>query len=292
MTAQVLTVIIPAYNEATNIPLVIPGVISFCEQNGFNLLVINDGSTDSSKTLLNDFTGHACFNVVHHKLNRGYGGAIKSGIEACQTPYLVTIDCDGQHIAENIHDLYQKLLDDDADMVVGSRKGLQADSTARSTGKRIIRSVIKMLMPLPVYDINSGMKLYRTDLAKRYYKICPDSMAFSDVICLSFINKHHRVVETPIQIEPRKTGKSNVNVKTAFHTIYEVFNMVVLFNPIRVFLPVALFCIICGVGWGIPILLKGRGVSVGSMLAIVLGVIILLFAAIAEQLSQIRKRDL
>ncbi|WP_214072393.1 glycosyltransferase family 2 protein [Mucilaginibacter sp. dw_454] len=292
MTEQVLTVIIPAYNEAANIPLVIPGVIAFCEQNGFNLIVVNDGSTDNSKALLNDFINHPCCTVIHHKLNRGYGGAIKSGIEACQTDYLVTIDCDGQHVAENIHDLYQKLIVDDADMVVGSRKGLKADTTARSFGKRIIRSIIKMLMPLPVYDINSGMKMYRTDLAKRYCKICPDSMAFSDVICLTFINKRHRVTEIPIHIEPRKMGKSNVTVKTAFHTVYEVFNMVVLFNPIRIFLPVALLCIICGIVWGIPILLAGRGVSVGSMLAIVLGVIILFFAAIAEQLSQIRKRDL
>ena len=147
-------------------------------------------------------------------------------------------------------------------------------------------------MPLPIYDINSGMKLYATDLGKKYATICPNSMAYSDVICLSFINKKHKVVEWPINIKERKMGQSTVNVKTAFHTIYEVFNIIVLFNPIRIFMPIALTAIIAGTIWELPIMLRGNGVSVGSMLSIMLGVITLFFAAIAEQLSQIRKKDL
>jgi glycosyltransferase involved in cell wall biosynthesis len=292
MMPKLLSIIIPAYNEANNIPIVIPGIINFCKQNNYQLIVVNDGSSDDSKAALSPFEADEYATIIHHKINRGYGGAIKSGIEACQTEYLVTMDCDGQHLVEDVKKLFDELLSLDADMIVGSRKGLKSASVSRSFGKTAIRFVIKRLMPLPIYDINSGMKLYKAYLGKKYAKICPNSMAYSDVICLAFINKFHKVIESPINIRERQQGQSSVNIKTAFHTIYEIFNIIVLFNPIRIFMPVALTSIIAGIAWGIPILIKGNGVSVGAMLFIIQGVITLFFAAIAEQLSQIRKRDI
>jgi len=292
MPQKALSIIIPAYNEEKNIPLVIPGIIDFCRKNGYKLIIVNDGSSDNSKDVLNGLGAEDCLTVIHHKINHGYGGAIKTGISACETTYLVTIDCDGQHLVDNVKDLHDQLLLHDADMVVGSRKGLRSNSITRSIGKQIIRFIIKRLMPLPIYDINSGMKLYRTDLGKKYCKICPDGMAYSDVICLTFINQYHRVIETPISINERKLGQSTVSMRTALHTIYEVFNIIILFNPIRIFLPVALVAIGSGIAWDIPIFLRGNGVSVGAMLAIVFGLITLFFTALAEQLSQIRKRDL
>ncbi len=292
MSKKPLSIIIPAYNEAQNIPLVIPSIIAFCKQYDYRLIIVNDGSSDNSISLLNEFDNEECITVVHHKINRGYGGAIKSGIAVCETEYLVTMDCDGQHLVENINELLNQLITNDADMVVGSRRGLKSASLARSFGKKVIRFIIKKLMPLPIYDINSGMKLYRADLGKKYCKICPDSMAYSDVICLAFINKHHRVIEWPINIQERKMGQSKVNIKTAFHTINEVYNIIILFNPIRIFMPIGLTAIIAGILWDIPIFIRGNGVSVGAMLSIMFGVIALFFGTIAEQLSQIRKRDL
>lgn len=289
---QKLTVIIPAYNEGKNIPKVIPGVISFCELMNYKLIVVNDGSKDDSQELLSVYQSHTCFKLINHKINRGYGGAIKSGILNCETEYLITIDSDGQHVVENIPTLLDKLIEKDAEMVVGSRKGLKSESLLRDVGKRIIRLIIKRLMPIPIYDINSGMKLYKTDLGKKYCKICPNSMAFSDVICLTFINQFHRVIEEPIEIRSRTDGESTITVKTAFHTVYEIFNIVVLFNPIRIFLPIALVAIISGIAWSIPFLLRGKGVSSAAVLSILFGVITFFFGTIAEQLSQIRKKDL
>jgi glycosyltransferase involved in cell wall biosynthesis len=287
-----LTIIIPAYNEEKNIPLVIPAILDFCTAEGCKLIVVNDGSRDDSLNVLKQYNEHPKFTLIHHKINRGYGGAIKSGVEACDTEFLVTMDSDGQHRIEDVKSLFDKAIADDADMVIGSRKGSRSASLLRGLGKKIIRFTVKRLMPLPVYDLNSGMKLYRTDLGKKYCKICPDSMAYSDVICLAFINKSHRVVETPIEIRARNDGESTITIKTAFRTIYEVFNIIILFNPIRVFMPVAIISVLLGIVWDVHIFLRGNGVSVGSMLMIIFGVITLFFGAIAEQLSQIRKRDL
>ena len=287
-----LTIIIPAYNEEKNIPLVIPGILELCAAEGYKLIVVNDGSKDDSLKLLKQYEKHPNYMLIHHKINRGYGGAIKSGIEACDTEFLITMDADGQHRTEDVKNLFNIITNGDADMVIGSRKGARSASMLRGLGKRLIRFTVKRLMPLPVYDLNSGMKVYRSDLGKKYSKICPDSMAYSDVICLAFINKFHKVIEEPIEIRERGAGKSTITIKTAFRTIYEVFNIIILFNPIRIFMPIAIASILAGIIWDIHIFMRGNGVSVGSMLAIIFGVITLFFGAIAEQLSQIRKRDL
>jgi glycosyltransferase involved in cell wall biosynthesis len=287
-----LTIIIPCYNEEKNIPSVIPDILDFCTKEGYKLIVVNDGSKDNSLQLLKEYEKQPNFTLVYHKINRGYGGAIKSGIEACDTEFLITMDSDGQHRVEDVKNLFSVITNSDADMVIGSRKGSRSASMLRGLGKQIIRFTVKRLMPLPVYDLNSGMKIYRSDLGKKYSKICPDSMAYSDVICLAFINKYHKVIEEPIEIRERGAGKSTITIKTAFRTIYEVFNIIILFNPIRIFMPIAIFSILAGIVWDIHIFLRGNGVSVGSMIAIIFGVITLFFGAIAEQLSQIRKRDL
>jgi len=239
-----LTIIIPAYNEEKNIPLVIPGILDFCNAHGCKLVVVNDSGNDDTHTLLKQYTDNDRYTLINHKINRGYGGAIKSGIEACNTEFLITMDCDGQHRIDDIKNLFDKAISEDADMVIGSRKGQRSASIFRGAGKRLIRFTVKRLMPLPVYDLE------------------------------------------------RQAGKSTITINTAFRTVYEIFNIIILFNPIRIFMPVAITSIVLGILWDVHIFLRGNGVSVGSMLMIIFGVITLFFGAIAEQLSQIRKKDL
>jgi amino acid permease len=76
---------------------------------------------------------------------------------------------------------------------------------------------------------------------------------------------------------------------TAYETIEEILNMVVLFNPTRVFWPIAVACVIAGVAWGTPIMLRGNGISVGAMLALVTGLIFFFFGLVAEQISEMRR---
>jgi hypothetical protein len=113
-------------------------------------------------------------------------------------------------------------------------------------------------------------------------------MAFSDVITMIFIKKGHLVLEHPITIRQRAAGKSTINTFTAIQTIMEIINIAMLFNPLRIFLPLSVISIGFGLAWGIPIMLRARGVSVGAMLAIVTGLLCFFFGLIAEQLSAMR----
>jgi hypothetical protein len=122
--------------------------------------------------------------------------------------------------------------------------------------------------------------------------VCPDTMDFSDVITLVFLSERNLVLEYPIHVKPRKVGASTITTFTAFETVIQVLNIVLMFNPLRVFLPLSGLCILAGLAWGIPIVLLGRGVSVGAMLAIVTGLLFFVLGLLASQLSAIRMERL
>lgn len=289
MDQNSLTIVVPAYNEGKALPETLPAMLEFVKERHWKLIVVNDGSRDDTREILAGFEQNPRLKVIHHKVNRGYGGALKSGLAAVETDFAVTFDADGQHQLNDIPRLLAVMMEQDADMIVGSRQRTKQSHWYRELGKWIIRRIAATLMPMHLKDLNSGFKLYRTSIMKSYLSICPNSMAFSDVITLIFLNQKHKVLEEPIQVLPRKSGDSTINTATAFDTVLEIINLVMLFNPLRVFLPASIIFILIGLVWGVPIIFMGRGVSVGSMLAIVTGVIFFVLGLIAEQLSQIRK---
>jgi glycosyltransferase involved in cell wall biosynthesis len=285
---SLLSVVVPIYNEAFSLSDLLAELVPHCRKRNWKLILVNDGSSDNTPAILKQYEGFEGVTVLHHKLNRGYGGALKTGLLEADTPYALTIDADGQHELNDIDSLLKFALEKDADMVVGQRRKSDHPDLYRNIGKWFIRRFAALLMPIHISDLNSGFKLYNTELVQRYLSICPDSMAFSDVITLIFIKKRHLVLEQPITIKQRAAGKSTINTFTAFQTIMEIINIAMLFNPLRIFLPLSIICIVFGLAWGIPIMLRARGVSVGAMLAIVTGLLCFFFGLISEQLSAMR----
>ena len=283
-----LSVVVPIYNEAFGLSNLLSELIPYCQSRNWKLILVNDGSSDDTSVILKQYEESPGVKILHHKLNRGYGGALKTGLLEVESPYSLTIDADGQHEFSDMDALLQFAIEKDADMVVGRRSRNGHSGLYRGIGKWFIRRFAALLMPIHISDLNSGFKLYNTSLVQRYASICPDSMAFSDVITLIFIKKRHLVLEHPITVKPRASGSSTVNTFTAIQTIMEIINIAMLFNPLRIFLPLSIFCIGFGFAWGIPIMLQARGVSVGAMLAIVTGLLCFFFGLIAEQLSAMR----
>lgn len=283
-----LTIVIPAYNEGESLSALLSELLGLCSEKGWNIILVDDGSTDRTQEVLEGFIHHSELLVLRHKLNRGYGGALKSGIQQAKTEFVATFDADGQHKIEDIGNMLAFIQQTGADMVVGARQTESTRSVYRRAGKQIIRHITSILVPNNIKDLNSGFKMYRSTLVQRYLRLCPDSMAFSDVITLVFIRRRHLVLNFPIQVGGRAGGKSTINTYTAIDTLFEVLNIIMLFNPMRIFLIVSMLCLTFGILWGIPILLRGRGVSVGAMLAIVTGLIFFFLGLVAEQLAQIR----
>jgi len=287
-----LTIVIPVYNEQESLPGLLPDLISYCSKKNWKFIIVDDGSTDLTRKILSKYTHHPLMRVISHKVNQGYGGALKTGIMNTKTTYVLTMDGDGQHDLEDIGKVFKFLLEKNADVVVGKREGTFPGSWGREIGKAIIRTITRVLMPLPIHDLNSGFKCYRSELAQIYAPLCPNSMAFSDIITLIFINQGDLVLEYPISIKPRLLGKSTIRINTAFDTIMEIISLVMMFNPQKIFIPLSALCVIAGVVWEIPIFLQGRGVSVGSTLAIFSGLLFFSMGLLASQLSAIRMESI
>jgi len=93
---------------------------------------------------------------------------------------------------------------------VASSSGRHRSSLFRELRKGLIRLITGVLMRLPVHDLNSGLKLYRTDIAKSFLQVCPDSMAFSDVLASVFLHEHER----PNSVRPRFRAPKSKDVAT------------------------------------------------------------------------------
>jgi len=284
--ARRLTIIVPCYNEAESIPHVFPEIIGFCEANEFGLIAVDDGSTDATYSLLTGFEPGP-LRVLRHSVNRGYGAAIKTGIRACQTDFCITLDADGQHHLSDIPGLLESMENDRADLVIGNRQGL-GSTQFRNTGKKFILWFSKAFIKLPVHDLNSGMKLYKTRVVQSLVHFTPDSMAFSDVVTLVHFQLRYKIIERPISVSPRSRGLSSINWRTAVYTLSEIAFLVVNIIPFRVFSVLAVIFFLAGVAWGLPFALSGRGITVGSALLLLTALVIFLQGVMIELLVRMR----
>lgn len=290
MSQAELTIVIPAYNEAANLPQVLREVLDSARSNDWKVILVNDGSSDASAEAIAPFQGEPNLKVVTHSINKGYGAALKSGLARVQTPYAVSIDADGQHDVSDISRLLAAAKAENADLVIGCRQ--TRGSSFRGLGKAIIKAFARSLMPMPVEDLNSGFKLYRSCIGKLYLPLCPNGMSFSDILTLLFINQRNKVIEVPIEVRSRQTGRSTISTLTALETVMSILNISMMFNPLRIFLPLSIISLVAGLAWGLPILFAGRGVSVGFLLMVVTAAIFFSIGLIAAQVAAIRQQML
>ena len=285
---SLLTIVIPCYNEQENIPAFFPGLLKRAEAESWQVIVVNDGSADNSAAELAKFADSPYLTVLHHKCNRGYGAAIKSGLRAVKTDYAITIDSDGQHRLDDVKKCFDHMLATDADLTVGARTNNESGGY-RTLGKKVIRCFAASLLELPVRDLNSGMKCYRVSETLNYLELCPDTMAFSDVVLLLMVNDRKLVTEIPITVEPRAAGKSTIGTKTALVTLAEILNLAILLRPITTFFRVGLVFVLLGLSWSVFTYVKSWTISSAAVLLIIFGCFCFVLGLLGEQLTQIRR---
>ena len=287
---KLLTIVVPCYNEEENIPAFFQGLLAFARERDFEVIAVNDGSRDGTRKILEELERtEPGLRVISHKRNRGYGAAIKTGLRAVETEFAITIDADGQHRLEDVEKCFAHIRELDADLVVGSRSN-NASGGYRAFGKWLIRAFAGSLLELPVKDLNSGMKCYRMSEAAPYLDLCPDTMAFSDVILLLMVNDRKLVSETAIEVVPRLAGKSTIGTRTALVTIAEILNLAILLRPLTTFFRLGIIFVLCGLVWGIFVYVKSRLVTSSAVMFLMLGVLSFMLGLLGEQLSQIRRR--
>lgn len=276
-----ITIIIPAFNEGQ----VIEKVIKDLKNEGFeNLLVINDGSSDDTEEVIKK-TG---VNYISHSRNRGYGASLKTGILNAKTEYIAIYDGDGQHIPSELTKLKDNL--GNFDMLVGARDNQSHQVGNRKLGKRLIKFVVNKITKTKVPDFNSGLRIFRRNIIKRYLHLMPDGFSFSTTSTVTLLKLNYEVKYIPITVKEREGRKSNVSFKDGFRTLMLVFNLSVLFAPLKIFIPASVISLTTSLIYFIIYSLLYRVHITSSMvLLFITGVLLFFMGILCEQISATRR---
>jgi glycosyltransferase involved in cell wall biosynthesis len=158
---QSLTVFFPAYNERGNIGVLVTSALEVLPRiaGRFEVIIVDDGSTDGTAELADELAqAHAgLVRAIHHCPNRGYGAALKSGLDAAQNEWVFFTDGDGQFRLEELPEFVDQLKPG-IDLLVGFRKK-RSDPWYRSLNARLYKGMIRMLFGLRVRDLDCAFKL-------------------------------------------------------------------------------------------------------------------------------------
>ena len=276
-----LTVIIPAYNESSGIGAVLRDVHAVVPEA--ELLVVDDGSSDGT----GEIAAQAGARVIRHRANRGYGGSLKSGVRAARGEVVVLIDADGQHDARYIPDLVDLLRD--YDLAVGERTNALRVAGARLPGKVILGWAVNLIAGTRIRDINCGYRAARRAELASLLPLLPDGFSFSTTSTLAYLKLARSVGFLPMET-CRRVGKSTVHpLRDGYRTMMLIVRLMALFDPLQVFLPIALGLVAVGLVYGIwKAVTKGEGVPVAAMLAVTTGLISFLLGVVCDQISALR----
>jgi glycosyltransferase involved in cell wall biosynthesis len=277
-----ISVLIPAYNEEGALGetvRVIQGLrASFAEME---IVVINDGSTDKTSDIAHSLP----VTLIEHERNRGYGAALKSGLQQARHDFIVIADADGTYPLE---DLPKLAADAPAhDMVVGARTGAVVHIPAlRRPGKWMITRLAEYLSGQTIPDLNSGFRIFRKDVALQYLALYPDGFSFTTTITLALLTNFRRVKFVPINYH-RRVGKSSIHpVRDFTNFTILIIRICAYFKPLNVFVPPALLLMLVGFLKGARDYIREDQIGILALLLALVGFQMLFIGLLADLIDR------
>jgi glycosyltransferase involved in cell wall biosynthesis len=238
-----LAVILPAYNEIDGVGRTIARVRDTLAQLACSseVIVVDDGSTDGT----GQRAAECGARVVSHRINFGYGAALKTGILNTHAEAVTIIDADCSYAPEAIPGLYSKLTQ--ADMVVGARAlSSSGVSWIRLPAKWVLNRFASYLVGRRIPDLNSGQRVMKRAAVLRYLHLLPNGFSFTSTLTLALLANGHNVIYEPIDYAKR-AGRSKIRAAHFLGFLLLVVRSTVLFNPLKVFLPLGAALFLIGV---------------------------------------------
>jgi len=228
-----VSIVIPAFNEEGAIVKGIREVREIMDASGKNyeLIIVDDGSQDRTAELA--IAEDA--NVIQLPENMGYGAALKAGIAKSSYDVIVITDADGTYPADQIPVLIDQL--EGYDMVVGARIGANvAIPMVRRPAKWVLGKLAGYLAGRPIPDLNSGLRVMRKNLVRRFVHLLPQGFSFTTTITLSALCSGAPVKYSKIDYHSR-VGQSKIRPGHAFDFLLLILRTIVYFHPLKIFLP-------------------------------------------------------
>jgi hypothetical protein len=210
-----LSIVIPALNEEEGIRDIVERILrmeSEIHSAGMmrvEILVVDDGSADGTAGVVRHIPG---VRLVSHGENQGYGAAIKTGFAMAEGDWLAFLDADGTYPPESLPELCRVALEEDADVVVGSRRsgGASEMPVMRRIGNLLWANLVSLLGECRCADPASGMRLVRRGALRQIYPL-PDGLNFTPVMSTRCVHESLKVIEIPIAYRER-IGRSKLSI--------------------------------------------------------------------------------
>jgi glycosyltransferase involved in cell wall biosynthesis len=281
------TIIIPAYNEYNTIESVLNNMLKLQNQYEFEIIVVNDGSTDNTQDILKKFGSQ--IKVITHFTNKGYGASLKDGIRNTRTKYVMFFDADGQHDINKIPEFLNKL--ETTEMLIGERVFGDGSPKKRLLGKIVLNVFVNFITAKKVSDVNCGMRAGIRHLYMEMLDILPDGFSFTTTSLVYTLKNRLAYEYIPVKMIPRHEGFSTVNMfYDGTKTIMLIFRLAMLFNPFKVFGGLAGILFLIAIIYQAYIFARtGLHIEAGSIITSIIAVVLLSFGVIADQISALRQ---
>lgn len=206
------SVVVVFYNEAANIPRVLVDLRPVMEalQENYEVLLVNDGSTDPSGRLIDEAAkAWPEVRAIHFARNIGQAGALLRGLRDAAGEWIFTMDGDGQNDPADFANLLRRRFD--ADLIVGVREK-RNDSRLRRSMSRLANAVRGRFLGDGVSDSGCGLKLMHRDVVRG---LLPLRSLYSFIPAMA-VHAGFRIAEVPVRHLPREHGESNYGLSVFF----------------------------------------------------------------------------
>ena len=190
-----ILVVIFTFNEAKNIAKVLDSVLR--ETN--NVLVVDNNSNDKTSEIVKNYP----VNFIQHKFNIGKSNSMKTGLDFSRLnnyDYVAFMDGDNQHSAIDLNNICKKILETDCDLVIGYRNELNNLNFSKKIGTLILRNFFYLLFKQKILDIQSGLRVFKTNNYKINWESSGLKHYFADAeITSSAVKNKCSIYQLPIE---------------------------------------------------------------------------------------------
>ena len=253
----------------------------------FELIIVNDGSTDKSKNILESLQKKYGFVLSNHDLNRGYGASLKTGINLSNNENVVFFDADGQH---SIHDLSKLLIESSTyDVCIGFRNSHIKGPKWRIPLKKLLKIFFRYLVSQDVKDATSGLRIWRRSAIRKIMVFCSDGFSFSATSILMAYFLNYRISWVPIENKDRVYGKSNFRIIKIVKIFSKLLKIVFYFEPMKILNIIIYIMILIGIYFNSLSYLQSGVSSIKGSLVLLTGFIMFLNGLLIEFIAKIQK---
>lgn len=216
-----LSVVIPVYNEVENICEILKRVQSLKLAN--EIIVVDDGSTDGTRTLLTELDGKENVRVILHEHNQGKGAAVVTGLRAAKGDLLLIQDADLEYDPRDYPELVKPINEGIADVVYGSRFLGGPRRVAmywHMIANRMLTAMTNILYDTILTDMETGYKVFRRGVIDGM-NIRSKRFDFEPEFTAKILKRRYRIFEVPITFNPRDYSQGKkIKLKDAFAAVW------------------------------------------------------------------------